>query len=202
MKIPHLENVTSRTRQPACGVRVYAGVQSRNPYPNPGKTRRFTPGFSVPVLFPNEGVESEAEEDEKERRPGGSTLRRKRSSETNESHAAKKKKMVHFKNLLLKKLLTNFQTDTVEEIVADLGWELSSNKLKVGILTFVTPFYLFNLIDTPGAKNNRGRSSYRDLHKLGCLCLPHRDNENHKTNECARRYKILQMFTGAFLGLR
>jgi hypothetical protein len=32
---------------------VYVGVQVSNPYPNPSKTREFTPGFAVPVTIPN-----------------------------------------------------------------------------------------------------------------------------------------------------
>ena len=34
------------------GVRVYVGYEMSNPYPNPNKTRRLTPGFSVPVTIP------------------------------------------------------------------------------------------------------------------------------------------------------
>ena len=46
------KNVTSRTRQPARGVRVYVGVRKPNPNPNPGNTRAFTPGFQLPVPIP------------------------------------------------------------------------------------------------------------------------------------------------------
>jgi hypothetical protein len=35
------------------GVRVLLGYGFSNPYPNPGKTRQFTPGFSLPVVFPS-----------------------------------------------------------------------------------------------------------------------------------------------------
>jgi hypothetical protein len=41
------------TRLPVRGVRVYMGVRKPNPYPNPGKTRRFTPGFQLPVMIPS-----------------------------------------------------------------------------------------------------------------------------------------------------
>ena len=34
---------------PIAGVRVYCGVQTSNPYPNPSKPHQFTPGFSIPV---------------------------------------------------------------------------------------------------------------------------------------------------------
>ena len=37
------------------GVRVCVGVQISNPYPNPGKTRQFTLGFSIPVTIPRHG---------------------------------------------------------------------------------------------------------------------------------------------------
>ena len=37
----------------SAGVRVYAGVQMSNPYPNPRKPHQFTPGFWLPVTIPN-----------------------------------------------------------------------------------------------------------------------------------------------------
>ena len=36
-------------------VRVFAGVQIFNPYPNPSKTHTFTRGFHLPVTFPSSG---------------------------------------------------------------------------------------------------------------------------------------------------
>ena len=43
------------TRVPVAGVRVYVGVRKFNPYPNPTKTRGFTPGFRLPVRIPRSG---------------------------------------------------------------------------------------------------------------------------------------------------
>ena len=41
------------TRLPVMRVRVLLGYESSNLYPNPSKTHQFTPGFSIPMPFPN-----------------------------------------------------------------------------------------------------------------------------------------------------
>jgi hypothetical protein len=46
------------TRVPVMGVRVLLGYGFSNPYPNPSKTRHFTPGFPLPAPIPSE-VESQ-----------------------------------------------------------------------------------------------------------------------------------------------
>ena len=40
------------TRVPVMGVRVLLGYGFSNPYPNPSKTRHFTPGFPLPAPIP------------------------------------------------------------------------------------------------------------------------------------------------------
>ena len=44
--------LTPANPYPRPQVRVFAGVQIFNPYPNPSKTHAFTRGFHLPVTFP------------------------------------------------------------------------------------------------------------------------------------------------------